>query len=314
MKDKQIFHRILVVVAFIFVIGFNIKTLSGNNTTASLVSNKSVTSVTENNFNDDSTQDGFDFGFYYGQNNQNRTDYLSSLNTKITMEALNVSVYENSSVFPNDYSFFSSNKLVPVIFLDFKNITNSRNDKGFFDSILDGEFDGGLKDLAEKLSKKTSTNKTQIVIVPFYEFNSNQYTWNISGYRNSPEKFILAYRHVGNILKTNQNIKFAWTINSISSPNNNEIPLNLSYPGNDYVDIVSVDGFNTGDPWRTFDEIFSSPVSMLRQFGKPVYILSTNSIDTESDSQSKKVWISDMFLSDLIKNFEIKGLIWDDIE
>lgn len=296
MNNQQIFHRVLIVIVFIFVLGFNIKTLTGNNTTASVVSNKSQSLIE----NDNQNQDNFDIGFFYGENNKNE---LASLNKKSTVEALNVSIFSDNSVFPDGYSFEKSNSLVPFLFLNF--FTN-KNEKGFFDQVIDGVFDEGLKDLASKMHKI----KTQSVIVPFYEFNNNKYKWNISAYQNSPEKFILAYRHVVNILKINENVKSAFVINSLSSPNNKDIDISLSYPGNDYVDITGVDGLNTGEPWRSFDDIFLGPVSSLKQFGKPIYVFSANSIDGAPSSQSKTEWINDMSSSFLIKNDEIKGLIW----
>lgn len=134
--------------------------------------------------------------------------------------------------------------------------------------------------------------------------NGNWDTWDGPVGNNTPAKVISAFRHMHNLFTGLTNVKFAWDVNNVSVPDTASNALGVYYPGDAYVDIVGVDGFNFGsDSW---DEVFSSSLmNKLSSYGKPVYILSTASVPGSSKAQ----WIMDM--GSHIKNYpSVAGWVW----
>jgi hypothetical protein len=72
------------------------------------------------------------------------------------------------------------------------------------------------------------------------------------------------------------------------------------------VDYVGVDGFNFGSPWQTFSDVFSSSLSKLKSFNKPIYIFSMAS----AEGAQKASWIKDALTNIYAPNSGISGWIW----
>jgi len=68
---------------------------------------------------------------------------------------------------------------------------------------------------------------------------------------------------------------------------------------------VGVDGFNFGNPWQSYDEIFSSALSRLKKYNKPIYIFSMAC----AQGSQKADWITDA-LSKIKSDPSITGFIW----
>ncbi|HEY2771475.1 MAG TPA: VTT domain-containing protein [Solirubrobacteraceae bacterium] len=109
---------------------------------------------------------------------------------------------------------------------------------------------------------------------------------------NTPHMFVSAWRHVESIFKQvgASNVQFVW------SPNvdcNGGCPFTAFYPGDQYVDWVSLDGYNygnvNGDPWATFQQVFGPSYAILTHMtSKPVMISETSSGESGG---SKAAWI-----------------------
>jgi hypothetical protein len=80
------------------------------------------------------------------------------------------------------------------------------------------------------------------------------------------------------------------------------------YPGDEYVDIVGINGFNFGKPWRSFDDLFGDALVRLKQYNKPIYILST----ATAEGEQKADWIYD-FGEKLVLHPEVVGWVWFNI-
>ncbi len=74
----------------------------------------------------------------------------------------------------------------------------------------------------------------------------------------------------------------------------------------EYTDYVSVDGFNFGSPWETFDDIFGKALITLGQYKKPIYILSIGS----AEGTRKAGWIVDALGTELPKYPLLQGWVW----
>ncbi len=145
-----------------------------------------------------------------------------------------------------------------------------------------------------------------VLLSPFHEMNGYWTPWNGLAPGNSPEKVILAWRHMRDLFRTVPNVRFVWAVNSDSVPDTAENAIARYYPGDAYVDDVAVDGFNFGNPLQSFDEIFRAPLAQLKLYKKPIYILSMAS----AQGAGKAAWITDALTVQIPKYPEIVGWIW----
>lgn len=180
------------------------------------------------------------------------------------------------------------------------------------DNIISGKDDSYIKEWAADAKNYGG----QIILAPFHEMNGNWDSWGGTIGDNSPAKLIGAWKHIHSFFGDADNVKFAWVVNSTSIPDTAENQLERYYPGDRFVDYVGVDGFNFGDPWQSFDEIFSDPLSRLKKYDKPTYIFSMASADhgqyengTPVDNGAKASWITDA-LSSIRNRSDIEGFIW----
>ncbi len=152
-----------------------------------------------------------------------------------------------------------------------------------------------------------------IILVPFEEMNGNWDPWDGTVNGNSPSSFIAAWQHVYNIFEAagvagsspTANVKFAWDVNNVSEPDTASNSIAVYYPGSAYVDYVGVDGFNFGDPWQSFADVFAPAIGQLQIYDKPIYIFSMAS----AEGPQKAAWITDA-LTTSMQEYPIAGWIW----
>ena len=137
----------------------------------------------------------------------------------------------------------------------------------------------------------------QIIFVPLDEMNGN---W--SAYYGNPSAFKSAFASIYGMFHGG-NVQVAW------DPNNDPSNLMASYfPGTSSVDICGVDGFDFGG--QNWQSVFigDNAIPTLKSLcpSKPIWILSTGSVDNQS-----------LFISDMIsgaKTYGINGVIYFDYQ
>ncbi|MEN3615997.1 cellulose binding domain-containing protein [Plantactinospora sp. ZYX-F-223] len=140
-----------------------------------------------------------------------------------------------------------------------------------------------------------------------HEFNGNWYPWGIVNNNSDPALYVRAYRHVHDLVVAAgaTNVQWVWCFNNGSTPDASLNDPARSYPGDQYVDWVAIDGYNWGlgpswDPsgnhWTSFDSMFASAYDKARAIApkRPVMISETASSE---DGGNKAQWISDMSTS-----------------
>lgn len=148
-----------------------------------------------------------------------------------------------------------------------------------------------------------------------WEMNGWWFSWSEHVNGNQPGEFVLAWRHVHDIFVEvgAHNVTWVWCPNVIGP---NTIPLERLYPGDEYVDWLCMQGYNTGtnplrpDRWRTFDELFGETYSALLQLSpnKPIMIAETASTEIGG---SKAAWIQNALAHDLPQLFPgVKAIVW----
>jgi len=169
------------------------------------------------------------------------------------------------------------------------------------DGIIAGAYDPYIKSYAQG----AVNYQCPVIISLFHEMNGNWDDWDGTVGNNSPVKIIAAWRHVHDLFEGASNVKWAWVVNNGSVP---DVPGNQFsdyWPGSAYVDYVGIDGFNFGNPWQTFAQVFDAAVARVQTFGKPIYLSSLASVAGSQKAQ----WITD--LGTYIKTSpNVVGWIW----
>jgi mannan endo-1,4-beta-mannosidase len=148
-----------------------------------------------------------------------------------------------------------------------------------------------------------------------HEMNGDWYPWSVGAPGGSPEDYVAAYRRVRGIFDDAgaTRVEWVWCPNVIISGNVEAI--SRCYPGDEFVDIVGIDGYNFGDrvghQWVQPAELFANTLALVTQLapGKPVWINEVGCADSGGDKAS---WISDFFT--WLVGTEVRGLIWFEVD
>jgi hypothetical protein len=137
---------------------------------------------------------------------------------------------------------------------------------------------------------------------------------------DGPERYRDMYRHIHDIFATEgvTNVTWVWVVNHESFPDDGVHlwnQLTNYYPGDAYVDVISVDGYNWGRDelggWRTFDEVFSETLTILSNTypTKPLIIGEFASAEGTTPI-SKANWITNAYSSITSTWPSIKAVVW----
>jgi beta-mannanase len=150
-----------------------------------------------------------------------------------------------------------------------------------------------------------------------HEMNGN---WsNYDGFHNGANaaataKYVAAWRHIHDIFVSvgATNVLWVFCPNAGSVPNDPWNQWINYYPGDNYVDWMSLDGYNWGSAgvWQSFSSVMSGIYAGLASKNKPIMIAETSSSETGGD---KSAWIAGVVPS-LKGSFPaIKALVWFDV-
>lgn len=149
------------------------------------------------------------------------------------------------------------------------------------------------------------------VVIRFgHEMNGDWYPWG-----NKQNEYKAAYIYLHNIFRENEvnNVSWLWSINSNSVPDEPITNVAKYYPGNEFVDIIGIDGFNYGtsqnqSSWRNFKEIFLPSYNfIISNYNKQIIISEISSAEQGGD---KSTWVNEMFYA-LNNDFSsIEEVVW----
>jgi hypothetical protein len=185
-------------------------------------------------------------------------------------------------------------------------------------AILSGQNDAYIDSWARGLAAYG-----QPVLLRFaHEMHHQRYAWAVGVNGNTAEDYVAAWRHVRAIFARydTSNVQWVWTPNTIGPATAaTYLPLYQSlYPGDDYVDWIGLDIFNTGPHldwgapyWRNFSEVLSEPYTAVTALTtKPVLLAEVGSAETGG---SKAAWITDALTVQLATSFpRVHVLVWFD--
>ncbi|WP_238889995.1 glycoside hydrolase family 26 protein [Mycobacterium sp. IDR2000157661] len=142
-----------------------------------------------------------------------------------------------------------------------------------------------------------------------HEFNGDWYPWT-PACGTTQADFVRAWRHVHDIFTAQHvgNVMWVWapTVGGIT-------PLSAWYPGDDYVDVLGVDGYNWGTSlpttcWTVPEELFGDALDELRSIspGKPILVAE---VGCAEEGGCKADWIA-RFTDYLNRQPDVMGFIW----
>ena len=161
--------------------------------------------------------------------------------------------------------------------------------------LVDGKADEYIRDYA----KGVKNYGEEIWLRPLHEANGDWYDWGVGkkDAGNTDANVVEAFRHIVKIFREEnvENVKWVWTTNA--SNQGSGTTLTGNYPGDDYVDYISIDGYNWGkcqswSNWQTFSQVFKKAYNALASIDKPLFIAEISSSELGGN---KAEWITDMF-------------------
>lgn len=178
-------------------------------------------------------------------------------------------------------------------------------------SIIIGDIDDDLRRWARRLKKLDEP----VLLRFMHEMNGTWYPWSVGwkgGGRNTSAHIVSAYRHGWQVFQDTgaTDIEWVWSPNTGAPAG---VRYSSLYPGDEYVDIVGLDGYNGGDVlprfggWKSFRKIFEDSLDEIAEVtDRPVMIAETGSAESGGD---KAAWINNMFKF-LNTRRDVSALLW----
>jgi len=170
--------------------------------------------------------------------------------------------------------------------------------------IAAGTYDGILRAFADGVRATPGL----VYVRPFPEMNGDWEPWS-----GDPTTLVAAWRHMVNVFRAEgaDNVRWVWSPNVTDQPNAPSNAMERYYPGDAYVDVLALDGYNWGttaswSTWRSFDQIFARPYARITALGpQPVWI---TEVASSSQGGDKAGWVADMLDSTAFPR--IQALVW----
>lgn len=172
--------------------------------------------------------------------------------------------------------------------------------------ITAGNFDTHIRNYA-RAAKATNT---EFYLRPMHEMNGNWYPWAESVNGNKPGDYVAAWKHIVDIFRQEgaANVKFVWCPNVVYS---GSTALTQLFPGDNYVDVVCMDGYNWGDTnggWQSFTALFTPTYNQLTALSsKPIMIGETASAE---QGGNKPQWITNAYGTEIDSFTRVQFINW----
>jgi mannan endo-1,4-beta-mannosidase len=151
----------------------------------------------------------------------------------------------------------------------------------------------------------------QLLLRFAHEMNGSWYPWSVGMQGSTTEDYVAAYRRVRRIFDDAgaERVQWVWSPNVILGGNSDVI--RRSFPGEQFVDIVGVDGYNWGSDgehqWQRPVDLFAATLDLVNSIAphKPVWI---NEVGCAGRGGDKAAWITE--LGQFLSTTSVRGLVW----
>lgn len=172
---------------------------------------------------------------------------------------------------------------------------------------------GSQDDYIRSWARGVRAFRRTVYLRPFPEMNGNWNNWH-----GQPDLLVQAWRHIVRIFEAEGafNASWVWSPNVTDEPRADWNRMENYFPGNSYVDVLALDGFNWGSTrpdigWRSAEEVFRDGYDRLVAIGarQPVWFAEIGSTDEGGD---KAAWIHDLLLNAWHWFPRLTAIIWFD--
>lgn len=191
--------------------------------------------------------------------------------------------------------------------------------------IVRGDYDGYLEDFA----RQAAAWGRPVIVRLAHEMNLSRYHWGGTAGEYGPEspaRFRAIWRHVVGVFRRANatNVRWAFCPNCESVPGVGDPAaarwntIRSYYPGDDWVDVLGMDGYNWGNSqtpekhgwrssWRSFRDTFAGAYGELRKLApaKPLFVFETACAPSGGD---KSAWLAGLVATSRI--WKLDGVVW----
>ena len=180
--------------------------------------------------------------------------------------------------------------------------------------IASGRYDSYITQFA----KDAAAYRYPFILRILHEMDGTWYPWgfNVNGNTNVAD-FVTAYKHIVDLFRAAgaTNVQFVWNPTVIKSTTLAEIgdKLKQAYPGDNYVDWVALDGYNSStSDWQSLQDIFEPSYKFIASFtSRPMILFEVGSINNPQDPAATANWVTQGFLTTIPKLFpNVKVAVW----
>jgi endoglucanase len=173
-----------------------------------------------------------------------------------------------------------------------------------------------VDEFAKGVCRSAAITHQPVLIRMLHEMNGDWFAWSIGyqkdGHRvNSDDSYKRAWIKLHDAFtdRCGDDVRFVWAVNHFNVGEGTSFM--GTYPGDDYVDLVGIDGYNWGTKaswgWQDFYAIFQDGLCTLeRDTTKPILIAEVGSSEAGGD---KPRWISDL-LANIEARERLRGFVW----
>ncbi len=148
------------------------------------------------------------------------------------------------------------------------------------------------------LGRQLKASKLNVIVRPMPEPNTQWWAWSGTVNGNTPQSYVAAWKAIRKVIKPagGKKVKLLWAPYARSVPDTDENGIDQYFPGDTFVDLVGVSGYNFGAvgelEWLTPVEIFQDPYIEIQNLStKPFWIAETGS---GIKGGNKALWLRDL--------------------
>jgi len=175
--------------------------------------------------------------------------------------------------------------------------------------MASGQYDAYIRAQAQT----TAAYGKRVYIRPMHEMNGDWYPWSVGVNGDTAATYVSAWRRIHTIFDQEgaTNVRWVW------SPNVDlkfsELP--AMYPGDAFVDVIGMDGYNWGptqgwSSWQSMGQVFKRTYDSIGAWNatKPMMLAETASTETGGD---KAAWIKNGYLNDIPTSLpRVRSVVW----
>lgn len=167
---------------------------------------------------------------------------------------------------------------------------------------------GDTDEFWKKWARAAKAFDSEVIFRFGFEMNGDWFAWG-----QQPKEFIKAWQRVHKIMREEgaTKVKFMFSPNVEWDTNNPKSAIELYYPGDEFVDLLALDGYNFGDKhskwhsWSSYKAVFEKGIQKMSKVNKPLILAEIGC----ADGPAKSKWVK-TFLNSVRKDDRVSGFIY----